>query len=387
MLTIFDDATGTPKIEFVTDYNLILEKVQQVNPVQYAKTRNYIDGAVTYLSPYISRGVISVKQVLQSVLRKGYKPFEIEKFLQELAWREYYQRVWQAKSELIWQDLKHPQQDVQHQQMIAAIENAETGIISIDKQIENLYTTGYMHNHTRMYVASIACNIAKAHWLQPSKWMYYHLMDGDIASNNCSWQWVAGTFSSKKYYCNQENINKYTHCNQLLTFLDKPYDEITSIPVPDTLKATSTLQLQTMLPETTVPDIDTTKPTLIYNAHNIDPIWRKNEQMNRILLLEPSHFSKYPVSENVIDFIINLSKNIKGIQVYCGEVSTLQSLYKESTLSTNENFISKEHPACSHYPGIKDSRDWIYPEVKGYYPSFSGFWKNCERFVKYQLDK
>lgn len=68
MLTIFDDATGTPKIEFVTDYNLILEKVQQVNPVQYAKTRNYIDGAVTYLSPYISRGVISVKQVLQSVL-------------------------------------------------------------------------------------------------------------------------------------------------------------------------------------------------------------------------------------------------------------------------------------------------------------------------------
>lgn len=387
MLTIFDDATGTPKIEFVTDYNLILEKVQQVNPVQYAKTRNYIDGAVTYLSPYISRGVISVKQVLQSVLRKGYKPFEIEKFLQELAWREYYQRVWQAKSELIWQDLKHPQQDVQHQQMIAAIENAETGIISIDKQIENLYTTGYMHNHTRMYVASIACNIAKAHWLQPSKWMYYHLMDGDIASNNCSWQWVAGTFASKKYYCNQENINKYTHCNQLLTFLDKPYDEITSIPVPDTLKATSTLQLQTMLPETTVPDIDTTKPTLIYNAHNIDPIWRKNEQMNRILLLEPSHFSKYPVSENVIDFIINLSKNIKGIQVYCGEVSTLQSLYKESTLSTNENFISKEHPACSHYPGIKDSRDWIYPEVKGYYPSFSGFWKNCERFVKYQLDK
>ena len=382
MHTLFGDLNQTPQIEFTTDYNLILEKLQHIDPVKYAKTRNYINGAVTYLSPYISRGVISVKQVQQAVLNKGYKSYQIEKFLQELAWREYYQRVWQAKGDLIWQDLKQPQPDTSHHQMITAIQTATTGINIIDDQVKALYNTGYMHNHTRMYVAAIACNIAKAHWLQPSRWLYYHLLDGDIASNNCSWQWVAGAFASKKYYCNQDNINKYTHSYQQHTFLDKPYEEITAMAIPDALKLISSLQLQTLLPLTALPVINTTLPTLIYNAYNIDPIWRKDENANRVLLLESSHFSKYPVSKKVIEFVINLAKNIAGIQVYCGEVSTLQSLYKESNLDEGESFIAKEHPAFNHYPGIKDNRDWMYSEVTGYYPSFFSYWKKCEKYLK-----
>lgn len=231
-------------------------------------------------------------------------------------------------------------------------------------------------------MASIACNIAKARWLQPSKWLYYHLLDGDIASNNCSWQWVAGAFASKKYYCNQANINKYTHSNQQDTFLDKTYDKIVVLPVPDALKETSTLSLQTTLPVTPVPLIDTTKQTILYNAYNIDPAWRKDDNANRVLLLEPSHFNKCPVSKKVIEFVINLSKNIAGIQVYCGEVSALQSLYKNSRLPIGEVFIAKEHPAFRYYPGIKDSRNWMYPEVTGYYPSFFSYWKQCEQYLK-----
>ena len=183
---------------FSTGYQEILQRVQNINPVQYAKTRNFVNGAVTYLSPYISRGAISVKQVMETVLHKGYKPYQIEKFLQELAWREYYQRVWQYAGDDIWKDIKQPQQDVLHHQMITAVDEAATGIEAIDKSIENLYNSGYMHNHVRMYTASLVCNMAKAHWLQPSQWMYYHLLDGDIASNNCSWQWVAAAFASKK---------------------------------------------------------------------------------------------------------------------------------------------------------------------------------------------
>ena len=382
MQTLFDDLNETPQIEFTTAYDLILKKVEHINPLQYAKTRNFINGAVTYLSPYISRGVISVKQVQESVFNKGYKSYEIEKFLQELAWREYYQRIWQAKSGLIWQDLKQPQPDAQHHQMVTAIQNSTTGIDTIDTQIKKLYATGYMHNHTRMYVAAITCNIAKAHWLQPSTWLYYHLLDGDVASNNCSWQWVSGAFASKKYYCNQENINKYTHSNQLHTFLDKPYDEISAMQVPDVLKETNTIQLHTVLPLKVMPVIDTTKPTLIYNSYNIDPLWRKDENVNRVLLLEPSHFSKYPVSKNVIEFIINLAKNIEGLQICCDEVAILQSLYKESELGISEAFIAKEHPAFGYYPGIKDSRDWMYPQVTAYYPSFFNYWKKCEKYLK-----
>jgi deoxyribodipyrimidine photo-lyase len=375
MQTLFDDLNETPQIEFSTDYDLILEKMQHINPVKYAKTRNFISGAVTYLSPYISRGVISVKQVQEAVFSKGYKPYEIEKFLQELAWREYYQRIWQVKIDLIWQDLKQPQPDTEHRQMITAIQNAATGITAIDEQINNLYATGYMHNHARMYVASIACNNAKAHWLQPSKWMYYHLLDGDIASNNCSWQWVSGAFAAKKYYCNQENINRYTFSKQLHTFLDQSYDAISSMAVPDILQATNNLYLSTQLPVTPLPLIDASKPVLLYNSYNLDPLWRKSEDVNRILLLEPSHFLYYPVSEKVIDFIIKLSENINGIQLFCGELSDITVVYE------NAAFISKEHPAFIHYPGIKDSRDWMYPEVKGYYPSFFSYWKKCENHL------
>jgi deoxyribodipyrimidine photo-lyase len=382
MQTLFGDLNEMPHPEFTTDGDLILEKVQRINPVQYAKTRNFINGAVSYLSPYISRGVVSIKQVQDAVFNKGYKAYEVEKFLQELAWREYYQRLWQVKADLIWQDIKQPQPDVLHHQMVTAVENGATGISAVDRQIEKLYATGYMHNHLRMYVASVACNIAKAHWLQPSKWLYYHLLDGDIASNNCSWQWVAGAFASKKYYCNQENINRYTQTIQLNTFLDKPYEEVSAMPVPDVLRATAALQLETILPETSLPHIDTTKPTLIYNAYNIDPLWRKHESVNRVLLLEPSHFSKYPVSEKVVTFIINLSANIPGMQVYCGELITLQSLYNESEFTVSEAFIAKEHPCFEYYPGAKDSRDWMYPQVTGYYPSFFSYWKKCEKYLK-----
>lgn len=370
-------------IIFPTDYNEILERINTIHPIKYAQSRNFLNGHVTYLSPYISRGVISVKQVMDSIVSKGY-PFQaIEKLIQELAWREYFQRVWQDKKEMIWEDLKQTQPNVLHHQMISSILNATTGIDIIDQEIINLSNKGYLHNHIRMYIASIVCNIGNAHWASASKWMYYHLLDGDIASNNCSWQWVAGAFSSKKYYCNQENINKYTFSQQTDSFLDKPYEALLNATLPPSLKETDSLQLVTHLPKTDPLQIDPSIPTLIYNAYNLDPLWRKNENVNRVLILEPSHFNKYPVSEKVIEFIIALSKNIAGLKLYVGEVTTLVNLYPAAVSSQNDNFISKEHPLFIYYPGIKDDRDWMFPTVTGYYPSFFRYWKKCERALKH----
>jgi deoxyribodipyrimidine photo-lyase len=363
-------------ISFPTEYAAILERIENVDPIRYGKTRNFMDGDVTYLSPYISRGVISVKQVKEIVLQKGYKPYQIEKFLQELAWREYFQRVWQAKGTAdINAALKQEQVDVKHTQMINAVANAATGIDSIDEQISKLYETGYMHNHARMYTASIVCNIGKAHWYQPSKWMYFHLLDGDLASNNCSWQWVAAAFSSKKYYCNQENINKYCNSNQRNTFLDKSYEELPEMEIPDALQQTIDLSLHTELPKAAAINIDPSKPVLIYNSYNLDPNWRKEEDVNRILLLEPSHFANYPVSEKVLQFILDLSKNIEGIQLFVGEFVELMQLTGVAVI------ISKEHPAFEHYIGTKDSRDWMFPQVTGYFNSFFSYWKKCERYL------
>lgn len=363
-------------MSFPTDYSSILDRIENVDPIRYSKTRNFIDGDVTYLSPYISRGVISVKQVKEAVLQKGYKPYQVEKFLQELAWREYFQRVWQAKgTAAIHQALKQEQVDVQHSQMISNVANAATGIEAIDEQISKLYETGYMHNHARMYTAAVVCNIGKAHWLQPGKWMYYHLLDGDLASNNCSWQWVAGSFSSKKYYCNQENINKYCNSTQRKTFLDKNYEELLEMNIPDALQETTALSLHTELPKADAIDIDPSKPVLIYNSYNLDPNWRIEEDVNRIFLLEPSHFANYPVSEKVLQFILDLSKNIEGIQLFVGEFKELLHVTGHAPIFT------KEHPAFDHYTGTKDSRDWMFPQVTGYFNSFFSYWKKCECYL------
>jgi deoxyribodipyrimidine photo-lyase len=369
--------------EFSTNYQSIVSKVNTIHPEKYAKTRNYLNGDVTYLSPYISRGVISTKQVMDTILNSGFTFVQSEKLIQELAWREYYQRVWQVKKDQIWDDLKQAQPGVGHYEMLTSLLNCNTGINVIDDQIKHLYESGYMHNHIRMYLASLTCNIGKAHWKIPAKWLYYHLLDGDIASNNCSWQWVAGAFSSKKYYCNQENINKYSHSNQVGTFLDDSYEHIASMQVPDSLTANTSLQLNTILPDTNLPLLDITKPTLLYNSYNLDPTWRANENVNRVLLLEPSHFKVNPVSEKVLDFVLELSKNIAGVQVFVGEIPQILALYNQNDMDYRKLLISKEHPSFEYYPGIKDQREWMFPSVTGYYPSFFKFWEKCIQSIKF----
>ena len=352
---------------FPADYPAILERMQQTDPAAYGRSRNFTDGAVSYLSPYISRGVISARQVRDRVLQQGLKPYQTERFIQELLWREYWQRIWQETGDGIFADLKYAQAEVLHEQMPLGVSDAGTGIGIMDGLIKNLYQSGYMHNHVRMYTAAICCNVAKSHWLQPSRWLYYHLLDGDLASNMLSWQWVAGSFSNRKYYCNQDNINRYTHTKQQHTFLDLPYAELVKMQVPEVLTKIGLLKLATALPETPAPEINKKLQTLIYNSYNLDPEWRKDDQANRVLLLEPSHFEKYPVSEKVITFITGLSGNIKGIQIFSSEFDALKNLCGE--------VVFKEHPAFRHYHGTEDQRDWIAPEVTGFYKSYFTFYK------------
>lgn len=358
---------------FETDYREIIERLDRIDPIRYGQTRNYLSGAVTRLSPYISRGVISTRQVAQHMLRKGFQPYQIESFLKELAWRDYFQQVWIDRKDSILSDLKQTQPRLMHHEMPSKILSANTGIHALDDGIQSLCDTGYMHNHMRMYIASTACNIGQAHWRTPAQWMYYHLLDADWASNALSWQWVAGSFSSKKYYCNQENINKYTGSTQRNTFLDLPYEALPDLSVPEVLRETETLNLQTQLPEASAPMLDDALPVYIYNFYNIDPRWDVDVSAHRVLLLEPSFFAKYPVCSRTIDFIIALSKNIEGMQVAVGEFSSVFAGVSP------ERMHYKEHPCNANYQGLEHARDWMFPEVKGYYPSFFAFWKKAER--------
>ena len=359
-------------ILFDTSYDHILQRIEQVDPAAYGRTRNFIDGAVTYLSPYISRGVISTKMVLEHVLNKGYDPQKIEKFIQELAWRDYWQQIWIAKGDEINNDLKHPQPGVENTAIPAAIVEANTGIDALDRAIRDFYETGYLHNHVRMYIAAITCNMGNSHWKLPAQWMYYHLLDGDWASNALSWQWVSGTTRNRTYVANQDNINKYCRTNQKGTFLDVPYEAFDDFPVPDELRQTIHPELKTVLPETVRPDLDPDLPVCLYTLYNMDPNWRQEIKANRVLLLEPEVFAQYPVSGNSINFLLGLGQNIDRLQVFTGSFDDFMEEYHPVQV------YFKEHPLNRHYRGIEDSRDWMFT-VTGYYPSFFAFWKNCKK--------
>jgi deoxyribodipyrimidine photo-lyase len=358
------------------DFSKILKKLDSISPVEYGKNRNFIDGAVTQLSPYISRGVISTKQVFEYIMSQDYPFYKIEKFIQELAWRDYWQQIWIDKGTLINSDLKKKQEGVQNYFIPKSIVDANTSIFAIDEAIQEFYKTGYIHNHLRMYIAALCCNVAKSHWKLPSQWMYYHLLDADWASNSLSWQWVCGSNSNKLYYANQNNINKYCYTNQKNTFLDVEYHQFSTLEIPKELTVLEKLKLETSLPDIKKQiSIDQEKPTLIYNFYNLDPKWKSKLDVNRVLLIEPSIFKTYPISKKSMEFMLDLSKNINGIQLYVGEFKELKKVTKESRI------YYKEHPLNHCYEGTEEDRDWIFP-VTGYFPSFFKYWNKCKKHIK-----
>ncbi len=357
-------------LQFPTTYSEIINRVRTVDPISYARSRNFLDGAISYLSPYISRGVISLPLIKKIILEK-YAAEDCQKFFQELGWREYFQRVWQSKKDEIFYDLSQLQPFGEMDAMPLAVVNAKTAVKSIDDCVQTLYNTGYMHNHWRMYVASICCNFARTKWLLPSKWMYYYLLDADLASNSLSWQWVAASFSRSPYFFNQDNLNKYSKENCNNSFLNIDYSQLPLQEVPSILQERIYQEFTTPLPKTSIPLIDPDQPLLIYTHYNLDPLWRKDDDANRVLLLSPALFQKFPMCERSINFIIELAKNIQGLQVFTGELA-------EIPFVNDLKLISKEHPLFS-LPGEVDEREWLYETVSGFFPSFSSYQRKVEQ--------
>lgn len=108
---------------FTTEIEEIFEQLENIGPIEHGKTRNYLNGAVTKLSPYISRGVVSTKHVLRRTLARNYKFHELERFLMELAWRDYFQNVWLTKN--IDDEIERPQPDVKRASMPKAVLEAK----------------------------------------------------------------------------------------------------------------------------------------------------------------------------------------------------------------------------------------------------------------------
>jgi len=206
-----------------------LDRLNAVHPSDYARSRNAIEGAVTGLSPYITHGLISLPEVLAGVTAKHSLDVQ-HKFVFELGWREYFRHVWAFRGEEIFESLREGLLPKTSYSALLPedIRQANTGVPVIDMAVRTLYATGYLHNHARMWLASYVVHVRKVEWRIAADWLYGHLLDGDLASNHLSWQWVAGTGSSKPYLFNAENVARYAPAawHSPGSVIDQPYEAL-----------------------------------------------------------------------------------------------------------------------------------------------------------------
>lgn len=209
-----------------------LARVAAVRPMAYARTRNSLDGAVSGLSPYLTHGFVTLREVVAGVAWRH--PLRVkDKFVFELGWRAWFRHVWAHRGERILEPLHRgalPESAYVHE-MPEDVRAACTGVPAIDEAVRTLYRTGLLHNHARMWLASYLVHLRKVHWRTGADWMLGHLLDGDLASNHLSWQWIAGTASRQPYVFNAANVARHAplEWHSFGTAVDASYPELDAI--------------------------------------------------------------------------------------------------------------------------------------------------------------
>lgn len=207
-----------------------LERVAAIDPRAYARTRNALDGCVTRLGPYLTHGLVTVPEVIAAVEAKG--AARQDKIVFELAWREYWHHVWRHLGDRIFGAIDPPTVSAAHyaDTMPRDIVEGRCGVPAIDAAVRALYRDGYVHNHARLWVASYVVHVRKVAWQAGATWFQAHLLDGDLASNTLSWQWVAGTFSRKPYLFNNDNVARYAPTlARAGTAIDRSYEAMDAL--------------------------------------------------------------------------------------------------------------------------------------------------------------
>lgn len=204
-----------------------LARLDRVDPERYARSRNFLDGAVTGLSPWITHGLLDLPEALAR-LRQRHRLGAQDKLVSEFGWREFFHHAWRHLGEGILADVRPALPGVAYaRRMPFDLLQACTGVPVVDASVRQLYATGWLHNHQRMWLASYAVHARKVHWRTAADWMVGHLLDGDLGSNHLSWQWCAGTFSSKPYLFDAANVARYAPAlASPCTFVDRSYEAL-----------------------------------------------------------------------------------------------------------------------------------------------------------------
>ena len=301
----------------------------------YAKSRNFDFGPsnrqnVSNLSRFIShRIILEYDLVLEALKKHEYQT--IEKFIQEVFWRIYW-KGWLELRPQIWKDFINYRPEDNLKLFEIAV-NGKTGIVCFDDWVYELKTTNYLHNHTRMWFASIWVFTLKIPWQLGARFFLEYLYDGDAGSNTCSWRWVAGLQTKGKHYLAKPwNIEKYTNGR----YFDFQLDE-------------------------------NSQPLYEDRTYSIEPFIYDNieEVSNDYLLLTDSDLSfkdrKEVYSKYKKIFLISLSNDKRAIPI---NGSVLE--FKDNAISSFKNYFPNAETCDNNFEQIARgivNFDVIYPFV------------------------
>jgi len=343
------------------------------NLSDYSKLRNFDFGPsnrsnTSCLSPYITHGIINELEVVDKSLKK-FSFAKNEKFIQEVLWRVYW-KGWLELRPNVWSDYlielgKFKDQFKNNQNYLDAIEG-KTNIDCFNEWVIELKENNYLHNHTRMWFASIWIFTLELPWQLGAEFFMQHLFDGDAASNTLGWRWVAGVQTQGKHYLASEwNINKFTNNrfkniklneNAPSIFSDKTY----SINKKDFLN----------------PEILEDKTLLIFeNNTTFEFSDFKEQKFKKILLVSNETNRAIELSEKVLKFKADLLEDQK---IRLGE----KSINCETININDLKNITEEVYAL--YPTVGENLDFIQnnqlKNIKFLYRKLDQFsWQYCNK--------
>ncbi len=310
----------------------------------YSSQRNYDFGPnsrenTSNLSKYISHRIINEYDLIREVLSQ-YNLQKVDKFIQEIFWRVYW-KGWLEHRPEVWRDFVDSDPIYSAEEYQKAI-NGETGIECFDDWVKELKTENYLHNHTRMWFASIWIFTLNLPWELGARFFMKHLFDGDAASNTLSWRWVAGIQTQgKNYLARESNIRKFTNQRYMNTSLNE-----NALPLENP-KIYSLQEVRYLNPKQKYKNLVLFESDL--NVNERYSFFKNYENIFLVLLDNKNRNIK--LDEKVLNFKRTLQ------EAFANKISNSQIIDEDTFMSLNAQFDVL-------YPSIGENMDFLNREFK-----------------------
>lgn len=386
--------------EWLPSSDRLGQKIAAIDVLAYGKTRNYLQGAVTGLSPYITHGLVNLPALIAQLKQEKNLTLN-DKLMFEFAWREFFSHVWSHLREGIFKPLKPGLQGISYSSELPDdIRTACTGVPVIDQSVRQLYATGYLHNHARMWLASYIVHLRKVDWRVGANWLYGHLLDGDLASNYLSWQWIASTFSRKPYLFNADNVAKFapTDWHSYGSCIDCSYENLEKIATSNIIVATAssrpepTLEPELFADPRHIPGFDLmglsecdaplflknklsqAEPSALYLQHPWMLAPSGIAEAYSVGIIHTLYHQRFPWSAKRWHFVISAMKDVTQ-EIFIGNLQDMIPVDASLPIMSQQTLHAGYAEYLETMDNVLHPPPRFFPNPRNLCTSFSQFWK------------